>query len=236
MRFNEHYFTEWEVSDVNLDDVYSDLNKKYFNGELPKIPIKFTTSKIQGGYVDLLRNTRTDEIKIVGMGISKFFKRDKDNFIQIMLHEMIHVALAYDGVHEREMHGIMFKRKLREIEDKSGITIPLTDSVDNVVSDDVKSKTVDVLLIAHNRSSNGENHIQWTVSPFLVDVIHKYILNGHTLKQSGRTTFVVRTDDRMLLKYPVSRKLEKTYNIKYYKINIDDAMRILDQGIGLYEF
>jgi len=115
---------EVNIGEYDLKKYYDDFNKKYFDDELPNIPVQYVNSKKFGGWVDATRNKKTNEISVNRLVISKFFKRDEDNFIQILLHEMIHVWLLYNNILERKQHGLAFKRKSREIEEISGVKIP----------------------------------------------------------------------------------------------------------------
>lgn len=228
MGFKKHYFEESTIS-LDLKKYYDDLNEKYFDNELPDIPVKYVNSKKAGGWVDAVINKKSGNITIKGLAISKFFKRDEDNFIQILLHEMIHVWLNYNNILERNPHGIRFKTKCREIENKSGIKIPERDSISSVVSDDIKSKKFDVLFI---KQSDNKYSIGVFKKGFFDNFFDGFEYSFKTLKRRyPYPIFIIQSDDRQLLKYPTQRTKKK---ISFYIINKDDAKRIIDNGKMIY--
>jgi len=231
MSFSKFYFVEtFEIQNADLKKYYNDFNTKYFDGELPDIPMGFVNSRTAGGWVSASLNTRTRVITIKKLVISKYFKRDEENFIQIMLHEMIHVWMHHNNKMERDHHGLMFKEKKREIEKLSGIKIPISDSIKSVVSDDVKSKMFDVVFI-----DKGAD--KYSVGVFKHGFFKKFLddegVDFNALKRVyTRPIFIVQSDDRTLLQFPTQRSRKK---ISYYSIDDEDADRILKTGKTIYK-
>ncbi len=149
MRYSELF----ESSGYDANAKYAHYNAMLFGGELPKIPIVWSASKVVGGKVtyQLVRNTavRVDP-RMVRLGyhskfegavlvpdslkmmLSNTYKRDEQNQDAVLIHEMIHVYFAVNGEFDVD-HGSKFVAKCRELSLKVGFEIPLTDDVSDLI-------------------------------------------------------------------------------------------------------
>jgi len=131
------------ASNFDLKKAYNAYNTLYFGGELPTdFPIAYYKSKKLGGEVSItvMKTRSTGEIKIVGikhLKISNLYARSDEAYSVILLHEMVHVWVAHQGVHEKQMHGPVFSSKRRELNTKYNLNIPHTEVLDKSdLSDD----------------------------------------------------------------------------------------------------
>lgn len=166
-------FRQWLESDEEAVDFSAyDLQKKYdhynqllFGGELPQIPIKWATLKGVGGEVRIKVKGIPPNPRMVRAGlvdkyhgmevvpgshmmlISNLFKKSERGLDAIMIHEMIHVYFNHIGK-LGEQHGIAFLRMARQLSEKVGFEVPLTDNVEKFgLADDAKLKQVGVQII-----------------------------------------------------------------------------------------
>lgn len=138
---------------VDLRREYNKFNAKYFNGELPNIKLTWSKTKSAGGQAVGLWNKLTGVIIPKEIKISTFLEMDRDRFDKIMLHEMVHIWQYVNGINEREKrgHGRTFQQKAKEIGNKAGIIIPLTEDISGMeVSEDVKATQYVVVLWERN--------------------------------------------------------------------------------------
>ena len=162
----------FESTDYDLKARYDDFNRRFFNGRLPDIPIRWGTLKGAGGHVAfkiikpagwkppnplLVKLGTKDKYEgatvpreSVHMVISNLYKRSAEALDAILLHEMIHVDHIFSGF-PGVMHGARFLMDRARLSKASGIQIPLTDKVEGLeMSDEVKAdvgvKELGVLL------------------------------------------------------------------------------------------
>lgn len=129
-----------------------------FNGELPNIPLRWSRSTKLGGAVTYTWDTRTGELipDSMEMQLSKMYKRELEDFKLVAIHEMIHVWVATSSgysigilkrINQPAGHGQIFLKKLKELNNKFNIDIPLTDKFDGGVSDSVKIPKAGFVLL-----------------------------------------------------------------------------------------
>lgn len=101
---------------LNLEHKYKILNDEIFNNSLPEnLPVKWNHSKTSLG------KTR---IKITSLGshemsisISKFFICSEKEYMETLIHEMIHVFMVVSGEFRKDnrVHGPLFRRHMDQI-------------------------------------------------------------------------------------------------------------------------
>jgi hypothetical protein len=105
-----------------------DCNAKYFNDALPT-PIFETVNR-----VDILarfeyrRNKKNSKKPIRNQTIimSDCFDYPEKDFVEIMIHEMIHYYIAWNRIKDNKSHGKEFMRMANEMKEKYGLNITKT--------------------------------------------------------------------------------------------------------------
>lgn len=139
---------------LNLKKMYDTFNGLYFNNELPKdLSVSWYKSKTLGGEVSVLvkkiSKYKKEVVKVNHLKISNVMERSKKDLVAILLHEMVHVWVAVNNIHEN-MHGPAFEEKRKDIEKVSGISIPKTEAIGAIgLSDKLKQKTKDVIVVVY---------------------------------------------------------------------------------------
>lgn len=114
---------EFSLTVQNIKKYYAYWNKKAFSGKLPNdIPFKISSRDRALGHV---KSTRLGSI--TEFAISSKYKHTEEQFIETLLHEMIHVwQIAVN--HTKGGHGADFKSMMNKLNSKFGLNITVTDS------------------------------------------------------------------------------------------------------------
>ena len=119
---------------------FIDLNEKYFNNELP-IP-KFQTihsyKKVGHFSCSYDKNGLFNE----KIEVSDFYDYTEWQLEMVLLHEMIHYKLAYDGLDMRASHGKEFVNLASDLSRRSGLDINKELGPDELKLRDGKSKFI----------------------------------------------------------------------------------------------
>ena len=116
-------------------------NKLCFNGQLKMPPIKLNTRKAKMGItsfgfeLDSVGNTIISDIKIE---ISIRQDLPEEEYIDTLIHEMIHYYILSNGLVDDSPHGKLFKAKMDEINNVYGIRVTIA----FVPSEEVLVKTM----------------------------------------------------------------------------------------------
>lgn len=119
------------VADFNtMPMMFSECNKKYFNHELPmpkfglinktSILARFEYRKNNG------KNKAKKPLEYKMLMFSDCFDFDEKDFIEIMVHEMVHYYIAWNGIKDNGAHGKKFMEIANELNEKYGLNITKT--------------------------------------------------------------------------------------------------------------
>lgn len=120
-----------ELTKEFLIKQFNILNKEFFNGELPSIEIKISRTKnVFGKYMFKLPCFANGYKEVpMSISISKFWIRTRKEYIETLMHEMIHYYLSYKMIGRTEdPHGYHFQKMMREINNKSDYNISIRSS------------------------------------------------------------------------------------------------------------
>ncbi len=144
IRFKE-FLTE-AITKSSLKKLYTDLNKKYFGGQLMDIPISFKSLKNQSATVITRFNPRTNELISISMTVDNSRQWNSQALTAIMLHEMIHVYFSMKGDYH-QAHGKEFEAMRKRLKQQSGLEIPRDENASELkVYDKIKPKDLFVIL------------------------------------------------------------------------------------------
>lgn len=104
----------FKISIPYIQKRYNEFNKKYFNDELPIVPLELGKRKTCWGCVKSVYSYITYENKVIYLLISTTFSRSECDYCETLLHEMIHVYQLLI-LKNRGGHGSDFKQKMNEI-------------------------------------------------------------------------------------------------------------------------
>ena len=104
-------------------------NKLCFNNELPTIPIKLNLRYAQMGVTkfNTVRNSdNTISNTNFSMEISVRMDLPEEEYIDTIVHEMIHYYIGYNNIIDNSPHGHVFKSIMNEITRKYGLKISIS--------------------------------------------------------------------------------------------------------------
>lgn len=212
----------------NLDQLYKELNRKYFDNELPEVKTKWSNSTRTSGKVRMLYWRQQNRIEIKHLEISKHTEMTQDRLYGLMIHEMIHVYVAAVlGVAETtggdKSHGLEFEFKRRELQRVTPFEIPLTeDATESIVSSHVKIKPVVAII----RGSNS-------IFAITEAAFEKNMEKITSMFRLGYPYEILLSDSNVLTKIPVVRTIGKR-GISYYKFSDEDIQKVRDASKKTY--
>lgn len=117
-----------------LVEHYNKYNEEIFHGQLPSLQ----RSENQTCDFDLaINNTRntlglfcmekkpSQDLKLT-IKVSNYFDRSESDYIDTLVHEMIHCYLDYNGIRDTSAHGVEFRRFMNIINQNYGLHIDVT--------------------------------------------------------------------------------------------------------------
>lgn len=103
-------FDSLDFKSVDMKKDFDMLNDKMFGGEIKRVPVRWMSTKYKLGVMAFNEN---GEIEYVA--ISNFYKITRQQFLDILAHEMIHIWMEQKGMREKDPHGQKFMTKMEEL-------------------------------------------------------------------------------------------------------------------------
>jgi hypothetical protein len=145
LKFSDYLTESLELNEAQLkydiEKKYQYYNKLLFDGKLPSnFKMRFSRTKKAGGAVltnywttGRGRYKKVTRYEIDELYLSTFYLRTEEQLDSILVHEMIHVYLTVNGMHEGynvKYHGPEFVSKMGELQQKVPFKISLYDTPD----------------------------------------------------------------------------------------------------------
>jgi len=108
-----------------------DCNKKYFNNSLPT-PIFEAVGRFDLlGKFEWHNNGKNDKkpIRDQIIKMSSYYDYPENDFIDTMVHEMIHYYIAWNRIKDNKSHGKEFMKIANELNEKYGLNITIKKDV-----------------------------------------------------------------------------------------------------------
>ncbi len=153
-----------DFSTTNLEEDFKLLNSKLFGNQLETVPLKWMKSKNKLGVMrtntkwEVSRSGRKKKIEeeIVGVGISTFYKLTRQQYLDVLAHEMIHVWISQMNIKDNKDHGRRFISMMYDINrrfDSFNVKPSEDSSYYAVNTPDDKVKEMGVLLFETNKDN-----------------------------------------------------------------------------------
>lgn len=228
-----------ESIDLNeVKKLYDQYNRQFFGDQLPTIKFRVSNSLKKATAMVVIpivkRGRDVIDVKVDEMSMVFNGKMDisGENLKGILLHEMIHVYHSKpEDVLEDSRHGLNFLQVRKHLAAKSGIDIPITDSITQLASD-VKKKEVCIIffLLASGQMKVSffnkkvfDNNLEE-----LIGTVKKYL--NHTIPQA----VIMVSNTVYAHKYPISQKLKRG-SFPVYSLSKEQMMEI-NAGIASSKF
>lgn len=107
------------------------FNHDYFGSRLPRPRLSVGRSRTRLGTMSFKRRSslwharRTD----YSIRVSNYYDMSERQFQNVLLHEMIHYSIAYEGLKDTSPHGQLFRSRMQALNDKYGWEITVMTSV-----------------------------------------------------------------------------------------------------------
>jgi hypothetical protein len=192
--------------DYDLAAKFDHFNQLCFNGALPRIPCQWQKLKRATGrchipfsvpaqYAKQPRIVRImhGQVKWEGVYIAldRQYIRDEKDLDAVLVHEMIHAWFAFKN-DLLEEHGSEFLAKLKKCEQLTGLTIPVTESVEGLtVADDIALNKPFVVMIVERNADILYAMMSPTVYQKIADTapdMLRRLMRGSTVTLYGTTS------------------------------------------------
>lgn len=100
-----------------LECWFSELNLKFFSGELPLLRLEIGNSRTLLGSMRccIRRKGLLSRQKDYSIRISNYYDVSEDEFRNVLLHEMIHYYIAVKGLKDTSPHGVIFHQIMDKV-------------------------------------------------------------------------------------------------------------------------
>lgn len=116
-----------DSNDIDLQAIYDKYNKLAFGNKLKRVPLEFRSLKRYNGYVRA--EEENGKFKIVRLAMSNFNNMTYGAFINVFVHEMIHVYLYQKNIQHN--HDEPFLKEMNRINGMGlGLNITINDEYD----------------------------------------------------------------------------------------------------------
>lgn len=155
----------------------------------------------------------------------------------ILLHEMIHVW-EYVAAMKNTLHGEHFMKKLKEVEAKSGITIPTSENIFTPQGTNIVDKRI-IVLILHTVQYEG--HVCLIYSPQTYKKNESILKDGYEkIVDQGRVFDDIKiydlTDNQMWTTKSSRMRVQRLTNPKFYDVTDAELTEIENNGKLLWSY
>lgn len=112
-----------------IQDAFRRFNQRYFDNSLPEIPIRLSNAKGFLGKLTYSRKRsfwRTEQYSDFVLRINTRISLSEAELEDTIIHEMIHLYIAYHRLHDTSSHGVRFRAMMTAINRRDGRHISVT--------------------------------------------------------------------------------------------------------------
>lgn len=200
-----HLFESFDVNSIDMQKDFDSLNAKMFDGKLKIVPLRWMRTKDKLGVM-----AYDDAGKIKYVGISDFYKITRQQYLDVLAHEMIHVWLEQSGIRERDPHGPRFLEKVKELNGRfPEFNIKKTENAADYAVSGKKSNEYGVIIFEEDNDkfsvvvvNKSTIEDQKAIEEF-IDGFKKYAL----FKFRKMTVDIYKSKDPELTKFKIKKSL-----------------------------
>lgn len=189
-----------KTTDMKKD--YDMLNTKMFGGKLRPVRLKWMINKSKVGIMTY-NGTEIDYV-----GISTFYKMTRQQYLDVLAHEMIHVYLDQMNLNEKDHHGPRFMAMVKDLNARfPEFDIKKSENAEFYNVSKASGKTYGVLLFSHDGQYDG------------VIIDSKLLYDGVTLDTFGQSI------TRYMLNPMNVFRLYKNLTLDFYNCDLPDLAK-----------
>ena len=169
---------------ASLDFLYAkfdEYNKRCFGGRLKRPKIVVSNAKRQLGLFMASRPTPT-------IKVSNYYDRTEEEYVDTLVHEMIHYYIYTDGIRDTGPHGPLFKAWMNKINRQEGLHMSVRTNAQKWETANTTLKMRHVLFI---QLQTGKRYISVVSPRYVCDIesqlqrmgdkvsMHKWFITNH---------------------------------------------------------
>lgn len=178
---------------------FAKFNAQYFDGELPTPRFRIGHARTQLGTMSYKRKRRWARTQYYDftISLSNYYDQPEHRFQSVLLHEMIHLAIAHSGVKDTSPHGIVFRGMMERL-NRDGWDIHVTTATKGMEKAYTGSKNIiRQYLVLALEMTDGRRFLS-SVNPKYAATLHRKL---PTLKEISHFSWYT-TDDRWFENMP----------------------------------
>ena len=228
---------------LDLKGDFQMLNDLMFDGKLKPVPLRIMNTKNVVGLMSyeefFIGNDRAGS-KVKDIGISNYYEMERNQYLAVLAHEMIHLWMEQNGLREKDHHGPIFMKKLKELNDKfPEYDIKKSEDAALFKVSGNKIKEYGVVLIDESAGEKVPEHLGVysviVVQPSVVEneqAINDFIegMKKYALhKFRALTIGIYKSKYPDLSKWKVKKSLSLT-SLELYSLTPEQAKAIMEDG------
>lgn len=141
-----------KVTTNYIEQKFCEFNEMIFGGKLPPLPIKLSSART---FMGKLRYEKKRKFlggwayKNYQLVISTRFDVSEHVIEDTVIHEMIHYYIMYRGLRDTSSHGPVFRKMMKEINDKYGRHVSVSVRLDAEIQKRDTKKRCHLLCVSH---------------------------------------------------------------------------------------
>ena len=158
-----------------IEQRFREFNAQIFDGQLPEVPILLSRATTFVGKCEHYTRRMFSELLDTSgfrLRFSLYFDLTPDELDDVIIHEMIHLHIAFHRLHDTSSHGPLFRRMMDNINRTHGRHITISNRLTPRQSAAVHSQRITLHVIAVVRFTDGRPGIK--VLPRIRQRIRRY--------------------------------------------------------------
>lgn len=182
---------------------FARFNDDYFDGALPLPRFAVSKSRTRLGSMSCKRRIHLfrTECYDYAIRLSNYYDQTERQYQHVLLHEMIHYAIAYRRLKDTSPHGVVFRRMMADLNRNHGWEISVTTSMKAIPRAGGEARASDYLVLALE-TTDGKRFLS-VVNPRFARRLEERMMLVDTIKVYRW----LRTSDAYFADFPAVRSL-----------------------------
>lgn len=161
---------------------FAQFNRQYFDSKLPTPRFYVGYSRTQLGSLSWKQGTlwNNSPYRCYTIRMSNYYDQSEHSFQSVLLHEMIHLAIAHSGIKDTSPHGVVFRRMMNRFND-DGWDIHVTTSIKNMDKPHLKSRNTNQLYLVLALEMDDGRRFLSSVNPKYAIKLNKELPSIHEI-------------------------------------------------------
>lgn len=173
--------TEW------MKDHFDSYNLQYFDGQLPtpRLLVSNTRTRLGTMTYKCKRQLGRSVLYDFTIRLTNYYALSEEEYADVLIHEMIHLYIAANGIKDNSIHGRHFRKKMAEI-NADGHNITVMKNVSETARNNTRQ--TEAAALRHTNYvvlaiiTNKGRHMLSVVNPSYILPINSSLKNAQTVK------------------------------------------------------